>query len=419
MQVKLAFAKTYQETAVEENNLLAVLTPNALEQTELRGQEAVRQALEHPIGTCQVGEIVRPGESVAIITSDITRPFPAYQVLPSLLSELESAGVLMRDITIVFALGSHRKHTEAEMRKLLGDGVYEHVRCMDHDPSDCVRMGVSSRGTPYDVFRPVAEAKRRICLGNIEYHYFAGFSGGAKAIMPGVCTREAIQTNHSMMVRDEAYAGKLDGNPVREDIDEVLSFCPVDFIVNVVLDEHKEILKVVCGDAILAHREGCAFLDRLYKITIPQRADVVLVSPGGFPKDINLYQAQKALDNAKHAVRDGGIIVLCASCGEGLGEKVFERWMTTCPSTRFMTEEIERHFELGGHKAAAIGMVMQKCSVFLVSDLPAEFAAKIFFTPYPSLDAAYRAAREILGEDASVIVMPYGGSTLPQESGLA
>ena len=168
-------------------------------------------------------------------------------------------------------------------------------------------------------------------------------------------------------------------------------------------------------DAILAHREGCAFLDRLYKIAIPQKADIVLVSPGGYPKDINLYQAQKALDNAKHAaVRDGGIIVLCASCGEGLGEKVFERWMTTCPSTRFMTEEIERHFELGGHKAAAIGMVMQKCKVFLVSNLPEAFAAKIFFTPYPTLDAAYRAACEALGENANVIVMPYGGSTLPQ-----
>lgn len=414
MQVKLAFAKTYQETVVEDERLLAVLTPNVLEGKGLPGQDAVRQALEHPIGTRRVSEIVRPGESVAIITSDVTRPFPAYQVLPPLLAEMESAGASIHDITVIFALGSHRKHTEVEMRKLVGDSVYDRVRCIDHDLADCVSMGVSSRGTPYDVFRPVAEAKRRICLGNIEYHYFAGFSGGAKAIMPGVCTRDAIQTNHSMMVRDDAYAGKLEGNPVREDIDEILFFCPVDFIVNVVLDEHKEILHAVCGDAILAHREGCAFLDRLYKITIPQRADIVLVSPGGYPKDINLYQAQKALDNAKHAVRDGGVIVLCASCGEGLGEKVFERWMTTCPSTRFMTEEIERHFELGGHKAAAIGMVMQKCSVFLVSDLPEKFASQIFFTPYPSLDVAYRAACEVLGADASVIVMPYGGSTLPQ-----
>ncbi len=418
MQVKLPFAKAEQATEIPQERILAVLAPNTLHDTGLCGQEAVEQALANPVGTPRVGDIVRPGESVAIITSDITRPFPSWQVLPPLLRELEAAGVSMDDVTVVFALGSHRKHTEAEMRKLVGDAVFRLVRCVDHDPADCVRMGVSSRGTPYDVYRAVAEAKRRICLGNVEFHYFAGYSGGAKAIMPGVCKRDAIQANHSMMVRDEARAGKLDGNPVREDIDEVLAFCPVDFIVNVVLDEHKQIIHAVCGDAIMAHREGCAFLDRLYKIRIPGRADIVLVSAGGYPKDINLYQAQKALDNAKHAVRDGGIIILCASCAEGMGEGVFERWMTTCPSTLYMTEEIQRHFVLGGHKAAAIGLVMQRCSVYLVSDLPADYVSSIFFTPFPTLEAAYCAAQEAMGGRASVIVMPYGGSTLPEAAAL-
>jgi len=414
MQVKLAYGKGEQMTDVPGNLLLSVLAPNPVEPSETRGEAEVRRALAKPIGTKQIGEIVHPGESVAIVTSDITRPFPAYQVLPPLLEEMEAGGVDLRDVTIVFALGSHRRHTETEMRKLVGDKVFERVRCIDHDPEDCVRVGVSSRGTPYDVFRPVVEAKRRICLGNIEYHYFAGYSGGAKAIMPGVCKRDAIQANHSMMVRDEAHAGKLEGNPVREDIDEVLRYCHIDFIVNVVLSEHKEILRAVCGDAIHAHRAGCVYLDRLYKVAIPFRADIVLVSPGGYPKDINLYQAQKALDNAKHAVKDGGAIILCASCAEGLGEKVFERWMTTAPDTLYMTEEIQRHFELGGHKAAAIGMVMQKCRVYLVSDLPADFVSGIFFTPAASLDSAYQAAQTQLGGRASVLVMPYGGSTLPQ-----
>ncbi len=414
MKIQLAYAKEQQEVTVRDTCVLSVLTPNDVSLSGPGGQEAVRQALLHPVGVKRVGEWVHPGERIAILTSDITRPCPSHMILPPLLAELEAAGVAMEDVLIVFALGSHRKHTEAEMRMLVGDDVYQRVRCVDHDPADFVHMGSSSRGTPYDVFRPVAEAQRRICLGNIEYHYFAGFSGGAKAVMPGVCRRDAIQANHSMMVREEAHAGRLAGNPVREDIDEVLQFCPVDFIVNVVLDEHKEILYAVCGDPILAHREGCAFLDRLYKTPIPARADIVLVSPGGFPKDINLYQAQKALDNAKHAVRDGGVIVLCAACPEGLGEKVFQRWMTTAPSTAFLTEEIQRNFELGGHKAAAIGMVMEKCRVFLVSDMPEDFVSSIFFTPYPTLEAAYRAAQGLLGEDASVIVMPYGGSTLPQ-----
>ena len=198
MQVKLAYGKGEQMTDVPGNLLLSVLAPNPVEPSETRGEAEVRRALAKPIGTKQIGEIVHPGESVAIVTSDITRPFPAYQVLPPLLEEMEAGGVDLRDVTIVFALGSHRRHTETEMRKLVGDKVFERVRCIDHDPEDCVRVGVSSRGTPYDVFRPVVEAKRRICLGNIEYHYFAGYSGGAKAIMPGVCKRDAIQANHSM-----------------------------------------------------------------------------------------------------------------------------------------------------------------------------------------------------------------------------
>lgn len=356
---------------------------------------------------------MKPGERICIITSDITRPMPSKIALLPLLDELARAGVHRRDVLIVFALGSHRKHTEEEMRYLVGDEVFETVRCLDADASDCVHLGVTPSGTPVDVCRPVAEADRVICMGNIEYHYFAGYSGGAKAIMPGVSTRAAIQSNHSQMVQEAAHAGKLEGNPVRDDIDSVTDFIRIDFILNVVLNEKKQIIKAVAGHHIHAHRAGCAFLDTMYKVAIPRRADLVLASPGGYPKDINLYQAQKALDNSKHAVREGGIIILCASCKEGLGEGVFERWMTQSPSVDFMVEEIQRNFELGGHKAAAIGMVMQKCKVFLVSDLEEDFVRSIYFTPFQTLEEAYAAATAELGGCASVIVMPYGGSTLP------
>lgn len=412
MLIELAKAKGVEKVEVPDKNIIEILKPNEVE-VELTGMAEVERAINNPIGSARLREIVKPGESIAIITSDITRPIPSYKVLPPLLKELKSAGVDMKDVFVVFALGSHRGHTEEEKKHLVGEEVYNEVRCIDCDPKDAVHLGTSKMGTPYDVFRPVAEADRVICLGNIEYHYFAGYSGGAKAIMPGVCTRAAIQSNHSRMVEQTAHAGKLDGNPVREDIDEVAKFRHIDFIVNVVLDAHKEIIKAVAGDYIKAHREGCRFLDKLYKIEIPKRADIVLVSPGGFPKDINLYQAQKSLDNSKHAVREGGIIILCASCKEGLGEGCFEKWMTTSPSVDFMVEEIERNFQLGGHKAAAIAMVMQKSKVFLVSDLDPEFVKSIFFTPFKTVEEAYAAAVKELGEDASVIVMPYGGSTLP------
>lgn len=285
---------------------------------------------------------------------------------------------------------------------------------MDSDPSDCVHLGTTAAGTPVDITRAVAEADRRICLGNIEYHYFAGYSGGAKAIMPGVSTRDAIQSNHAMMVRPEACAGALDTNPLRMDIEEAGRLCGIDFIVNVVLSEHKEIIRAVAGHPVQAHREGCKFLDRLYLKELPQGADIVLVSQGGAPKDLNLYQTQKALDNARHAVNPGGVIILIGSCKEGLGERVFEEWMTQSESPAAMIERIGRDFQLGGHKAAAIAMTLEKADVYLVSDLAPDFVRSIFLTPQPTAQAALDAAFEKLGPDATVLAMPYGGSTLPR-----
>mgnify|MGYP000954768987 FL=1 len=279
---------------------------------------------------------------------------------------------------------------------------------------DCVHIGLTARGTPVDIVRTVAAADRRICLGNIEYHYFAGYSGGAKAIMPGCSTREAIQHNHSHMTEDSACAGKIHDNPVREDIEEAAKMVGVDFILNVVLDENKQIIHAVAGDVTEAHREGCAFVDRLYATGIQRRADIVVVSQGGAPKDINLYQTQKALDNAKHAVRDGGVIILVGACQEGLGERVFEKWMTSAATPGDMIERIRTDFQLGGHKAAAIAMVLKRADIYLVSRMEADFVKSIHLEPFATAQAALDRATERLGPNASVIVMPYGGSTLPQ-----
>ena len=412
MKAELGYAKTKMATEIQDDNIIGILKPNDVP-VRLTGTDEVIRALRSPIGSPRLCETVNKGEKVVIITSDITRPMPSKTVLPPLLDELALAGVPDEDITVVFALGSHQPHTEEEMRYLVGDQVFERVRCIDNDMENCVHLGSTASGTPVDGFEPVVRADRRICLGNIEYHYFAGFSGGAKAIMPGVSTHDAIQANHSQMVQEAAHAGKLEGNPVREDIDSVADILPIDFIVNVVLNEKKEIICAVAGHHIKAHREGCAFLDRLYKIKIPKRADIVIVSPGGYPKDLNLYQSQKALDNSKHAVRDGGVIILTASCKEGLGSAVFERWMTAPGGVDWIAEEIGRNFELGGHKAAAIAMVMQRCDIYLVSDMDPAFVESLHFTPFSTLDEAYGAAKQKLGDDASVILMPYGGSTLP------
>jgi lactate racemase len=412
MEIELGYDKKKIAVDIDDRNVLGILKPNSVN-TEITGADEVRRALCSPIGSQRLGSIVKPGEKVAIITSDITRPMPSKTVLPEILDELFSSGVKEDDILVVFAMGNHRKHTEEEKLWLAGEDVYSKVRCIDSDRDDCVNLGRTSNGTPVDIFKPVAQADRIICLGNIEYHYFAGYSGGAKAIMPGVSSRAAIQKNHSRMVMPDATAGRIEGNPVRNDIDEAARFVNIDFILNVVLDEKKNIIKAVAGHHIKAHRIGCEFLDSLYKVQIPGRADIVLVSPGGYPKDINLYQAQKALDNAKHAVRKGGIIILAASCKEGLGEKVFERWMLGAKRPDDMIEEIQRNFELGGHKAAAIGMVLGDARIFLVSDMQEDFVKKIFMEPFDSVQKALNRAFEVLGSDAKVLIMPYGGSTLP------
>lgn len=413
MKLSFGFGAGVQEAEVPDKNLLGVLHANEVE-LALTGEAEVRRALEAPIGAPKLREIIKPDEKIAVITSDITRPMPTYQVMPALLDEFYAAGAKPEDITLVFALGSHRGHTPEEQKKLAGDRAWSEIKCVDSDPSDCVHLGVTAAGTPVDITRVVAEADRRVCLGNIEYHYFAGYSGGAKAIMPGVSTRDAIQANHSMMVRPEACAGALDTNPLRMDIEEAGKICGIDYILNVVLSEHKEIIRAVAGDPVAAHRAGCQFLDRLYLKELPRGADIVLVSQGGAPKDLNLYQTQKALDNARHAVNPGGVIVLIGSCKEGLGERVFEEWMTKSSSPGAMIERIGRDFQLGGHKAAAIAMTLQKADIYLVSDLEPNFVRSIFLTPQPSAQEALDAAFAKLGADATVLAMPYGGSTLPR-----
>lgn len=412
MKFEYGFGKGYKEFNIDEKNILMELRQNKLN-IESTGEEEVRRALNNPIGSQRLSQIVEPGEKTVIITSDITRPMPSRVVLPLVVEELLKGGLAYEDITVVFALGSHRKHTEDEKKYLVGDDIYKKIRCIDSDVHECVHLGITSRGTPVDIFSEVADADRRICLGNIEYHYFAGYSGGIKAIMPGVSTRDAIQANHSGMVKDTSRAGALDDNPVRLDIEEVVNFVPIDFIVNVVLDESKNIIKAVAGHHVDAHREGCKFLDALYKVEIPRRADIVITTPGGYPKDINLYQAQKALDNSKHAVKDGGIIILLASCSEGLGEKVFEKWMLNADSPDSLIRNIQINFELGGHKAAAIALVLKKAQIFLVSDLDREFVKSLFMEPFDSVDDALKEAMNRKGADAEILLMPYGGSTLP------
>ncbi len=412
MIYELGFGDTPQKVVIEDRNVMGVLLPNQID-IERRDEDAVEYALEHPVMAEPLEKLAAGKKDVVIITSDITRPVPSYQILPSVIERLHKAGIKNEEITIVLALGSHRKHTEAEKRKLAGGSVYRMISVKDSSDYDFVHMGTTRRGTPVDLCRKVAEADFKICLGNIEYHYFAGYSGGAKAIMPGVSTFEAIQANHKYMVNEKAVAGFLDGNPVREDIEEATAICGCDYIVNVVLDEHKKIVYATAGDVTGAHRAGCKFLDRLYRKELKQKADIVLVSQGGAPKDLNLYQTQKALVYGISAVQDGGTVILVGSCKEGLGQPVFESWIRGASNPDELVGRIQQDFQLGGHKAAAIALVLQKANIKLVSDMEDSLVKEIFMEPYHGVQRALDDALREQGEDAMVLLMPYGGSTLP------
>ena len=405
----LAYGHEELELHVPRRNLVDIVRPRRSAPAPASVEEElafVRAALAAPIGAPSLRELAAGAGSAAIVVSDVTRPCPTYRFLHLVLAELDDIDPAR--VAILFALGSHRAHTDEERRRLVGDAAFERHPCLDLDEDDCVLVGHTSRGTPLEVFRPYVEADLKVCTGNLEYHYFAGYSGGAKAVMPGICRRSAIQPNHSMMLEPAAKAGILRGNPVREDIDEAGGLVGLDLIVNVLLNEKKQIVDCVAGHYLEAHAEGVRRYDGLFDLRIDEAVDVVVASPGGSPKDINLYQAQKTLDNVAGAVREGGTIILVAQCAEGFGEETFAAWMGDMADPQAVIARIRREFVLGGHKAAAIAGLLTAADVCLVSAFPDDVVRRMGFRPFATVDEAAAAALARYGAGARVLVVPHG-----------
>jgi len=411
-QLLLPFGHTTFNVELSTANLLGSLTPRPCDSCgdEL---ELLHTALAHPIGVTRLSNIARPGQKVAIVTSDMTRPCPSKRLLPLLLAELTAAGIPDKDIMIVAALGLHRPMTGPELEVTVGSEIYRRIRVVNHDPQNTIRLGVTAQGTPVEFFRPIVEADLRICLGNLEFHYFAGYSGGAKAILPGCASQATVQANHALMIQPHAVAGQIEENPVRRDLEEGAAMLGVDFTFNVIVDSQHRIVEAVAGEVMAAHRRGCELVKARGAIAISRQADIVLVSAGGYPKDLNLYQAQKALNNAVCAVRLGGIIILVAECPEGLGNQIFEAWMTEADSPNAILGRIQRDFRLGGRKAAAYALAMTRALIYLVSTLPSDFARSLGFYPFDNPAEALQAALTQAGSAATVTVLPEGGSVLP------
>ncbi len=403
MLYNLPYGKTEISIDIPARYNVRVVKPNNAEAVPDEREE-IERALKNPVNSRRLSDIARSGEKAVIIISDTTRPTPTARLLPLLISELRVGGV--EDITVVFGLGIHRKQTEDEKSSILKE-LYGKVKSIEHDTENCVHLGTTRRGTPVEVFKPVADADIVVCTGTIEFHYYAGYTGGAKSILPAVCSKKSIYANHALMLDPGSGAGKLD-SPVRQDIEEVGAIAGIDFILNVVLDERKEIIYAASGNYIDAHREGAVFLDKISKIAV-EPADIVIVSAGGLPKDIDLFQSHKALEHARNALKEGGSIILVAECMEGYGNTIFEEWLSFGRDD--VVERFKAGFIMGGHKAALIAALSKKADLYLVSSLRGENSRKAYFIP-ATLNEALEMSLRKHGMDARIIVMPYGVSTL-------
>ena len=415
MKLEWKYGRSIVHFDVPDRNVASILQPRDLEPVLNEGQ-AIAEAIQKPIGGEDMSKIVNSESDVAIIVSDITRPCPSYKVVPLLTKKLGECGVQKSNITILFATGMHRGHSKEEQTILVGQETAGSFGLVDHDchnADNLVELGKTKRGTPISVNRLAVDADVKIGVANLDVHYFAGYSGGAKSVVPGVAGYETIRRNHSLMLQPGAEAGKVKDNPVREDLEEAVEMAGLDFIVNLVLNDNKNIVRVVAGDYVEAQRSGIAPNDYMYKAAIPERADIVIATAGGYPKDINLYQAQKGLENAGHAVRQDGTIILFADCSEGLGDKTFESWLMESDSPESVMMRLKEDFMLGGHKAFAIAKLAKRAHIVLVSNLPSDLVRKAFMTPASSAKNALTQAFEREGRDARVILMPYAGSTLP------
>jgi len=416
MKVSLNYGHDSMALDIPDENYMGTLSPKEINEVANPDIE-VRRALANPIGSKKIKKLVSSQDKVIILASDITRPSPSSILLPPILKELNEAGLSNDQIVIVFGLGVHRKQTEEEKKRLVGEEIYNQVKCIDHDIENCVKIGTTKRGNQVFIFKEILKADFIIATGNLEFHYFAGYTGGAKAVAPGICSRKTIANNHKHFLEPGAKAGYIKGNPVREEIEEIGEMVGIDFMVNAVLNSHKKLVKVVVGDVTKAHREGAKYINDMYRVEIDELADIVITSPGGYPKDIDLYQTHKAMENASLAVKKDGIIIVVGECRDGLGEGKFAQALNGKLSPQELIEELKKNFILGRHKASRVAKIHLDSEIYLVSNLADEIKKKLFIKNYSSLKEAFSEAIKVQGKNAKVLVMPYGSSTLPNFKG--
>jgi len=415
--MKLKYGKEEIRLPIKDENIIKIL--NLKKQKALLNPEnSLKELFKSPINSPSLRDLIiqKKAKKVLIIVNDITRPTPYEVILPPLLDELHQTGIKKENIIFMVATGIHRSNSQEEIKGMFGENIFSAYKFINHDCDDpyLKDLGKLKSGNKLWVDPIVSDIDFIITTGVIVPHYFAGFSGGRKSILPGICGRKTIEGNHSQMVHPNARSGNLKDNPVHQEMQEAAEKVGVDFNINVITDEHSEIIEIVAGELLASWQQGVDICKQIYICPIEKKADVVIASAGGYPKDINVYQAQKALENACHAVKPGGTIILLAECPEGYGQATFERWIEEANSIDDIINRLKKKFVLGGHKAFGIARMAKEVEVLLISSLPQDKVKKLFFIPMENITQALNYIKEKYGEDFQAYILPSGNTVVPQ-----
>ncbi|MGC8747193.1 MAG: nickel-dependent lactate racemase [Candidatus Saccharicenans sp.] len=420
MRIKLAYGRKGLEIELPDDARVSIIEPEFVPGLDDE-REALASALNSSVGSAPLRQLVKPSDTVAIVFSDLTRPMPNDRVLPVLLEELARAGVPDDRVILVNALGTHRPQTEDELKKMLGEAVVNRYRIVQHNAWDKATMapvGKNRAGRDVHVNRTYLEASVRILTGFIEPHFFAGFSGGPKAVLPGIADVDSILDNHgaTMLADPQATWTITEGNPLWEEMLEIALLTKPTFILNVTLNQARQITGVFAGDLVEAHRAGCEFARRHAIRPVPEPFDIVITSNSGYPLDLNLYQAVKGMSAAARIIKPGGDIIMAAECWDGIpnhGEFKRLLWEASSPEeilARVMSPGFRCHDQW---EAQILAQIRLKASVHLfTAGLTEEETRRSHLMPCRSIEET---VADLLrsNPEATIAVLPDGPQTVP------
>ena len=386
-------------------------------------KEYINKVIDAPIQSRPFNDIFKKDSKVLIILSDITRYTASEHYLPIIIDRLNHKGIDDTNITILCALGIHKKQTTHEHKKLIGSHLYERFEVLDHDAFDknkMVFLGTTRRGTPIEVNHLLTETDHIILTGSIRFHYFAGFGGGRKSILPGVSSFSSCVANHLLVLNTQDRSSRhplartsiLKGNPVHEDMSEACDHFKSLFLLNTILSPQRELLKAVAGDVHAAFNQGCRFFKNNFSVHIPKKADLVIASCGGYPWDINFIQAHKTMEMASNFLIEGGVMILFAECSQGFGNPRFLNWFNNENAESFGSK-LRTDYEINGQTAYATFLKAKKYHIILLSSLEEVEVKKMSLIPASTTEEALENAYNLLGSSPLTYIIPDGNCILP------